>query len=205
MIVIKYKKTDKASMVSHVDLSRAIMRVFRRANVRVDYTKGFNPHPDMYFSPALSLGCHSLCEYLYFNGEANVDQLELLNQYAMQGVTFLQLLKTDRVKLAADVTSATYVVQMEGIGKMLSAIDSNFCIDKKDQQVAVFDKIKHAQAIDDNTATFTLACGNKNLRCDKVVQSLQKIHGVDCDYKIVKTDMFIGEQSVDDFLQTKVM
>ena len=205
MIVLKYTKTNKASLVSHVDLSRAIMRVFRRANVDVFYTKGFNPHPDMYFSPALSLGANSLCEYLYFNGNATKDQIQLLNQYAMQGVTFVDMWKVENVKLARDITWASYVVHMEGIGKMLSAIDKDFCIDKKDQQVAVWDKIKQFEAIDDNTASCVLACGNKNLRCDKVVQSLKKKFNVDCDYKIVKLDMFIDDVSVDDYLKTKCM
>lgn len=60
----RFEKTGAVSMLGHLDLVRELPRVLRRADVGMEYTKGFHPKPSMTFAPALPLGVMSLDEYV---------------------------------------------------------------------------------------------------------------------------------------------
>ena len=49
--------------VSHLDMQRLFQRAFRRADLPLAYSNGFNPHPLLSFATALSVGYTSDCEY----------------------------------------------------------------------------------------------------------------------------------------------
>lgn len=59
---LRFSKTGNIKYISHLDINRAIGRAFKRADIPLWYTEGFNPHPYMSFSLPLSLGIESLCE-----------------------------------------------------------------------------------------------------------------------------------------------
>ena len=75
--------------------------------------------------------------------------------------------------------------------------------DEKGQQVTkvVRDKIFDLQVIDDDTFVVTLACGNVNLRCDRLVNHLLVVNNLTADYQIVKTQMLVGNIYMDSYLQ----
>ena len=60
----RFEKTGPMALLGHLDLIREVPRVFRRAGVELEYTKGFHPKPDMSFTAALPLGVMSLDEYV---------------------------------------------------------------------------------------------------------------------------------------------
>lgn len=62
-----FEKKGRARYISHLDLNRCMLRIFRRSGLPVWYTEGFNPHPYYSFALALSLGFESGCEILDFN------------------------------------------------------------------------------------------------------------------------------------------
>lgn len=45
--------------ISHLDLMRLFMRAFRRADLPLKITQGFNPHPKLSIKRALKLGLES--------------------------------------------------------------------------------------------------------------------------------------------------
>lgn len=59
---LRFSKENTAKYISHLDINRAMARAFKRAQIPLWYTEGFNPHPYMCFSLPLSLGVESLCE-----------------------------------------------------------------------------------------------------------------------------------------------
>ena len=61
-----FEKTGRAKYISHLDLNRCMLRIFRRSKLPVWYTEGFNPHPYFSFALALALGFESDCEILDF-------------------------------------------------------------------------------------------------------------------------------------------
>lgn len=59
---LRFTKQGRLKYISHLDINRAMSRAFKRAEIPLWYTQGFNPHPYMSFSLPLSLGVESLCE-----------------------------------------------------------------------------------------------------------------------------------------------
>lgn len=50
--------------ISHLDMQRMFQRAFRRANIALEFSQGFNPHPKMTYSPPLPLFTSSDEEYI---------------------------------------------------------------------------------------------------------------------------------------------
>ncbi len=87
---IRYTKLDRSAFLGHLDTSRVLARLFRRAEIELAYTRGFNPKPSMEYSPALSLGVASFGELVDVSVESDVtpDSLrERLEQYTPPGIT----------------------------------------------------------------------------------------------------------------------
>ncbi len=61
---LRYVKTGRFALTSHLDLVRTIPRVLRRAGVALAYSRGFHPKPILTLPPALPLGVASLAEVL---------------------------------------------------------------------------------------------------------------------------------------------
>lgn len=63
---IKFKKEGYIKYTSHLDMLRLFKRSFKRIDIKLQYSQGFNPHPKMSFAQPLSLGYESISEYLEF-------------------------------------------------------------------------------------------------------------------------------------------
>jgi radical SAM-linked protein len=62
-LLIKFTKTRGAKFISHLDTMRTIRRAFRRAELPISYSKGFNPHASISVAAPLTLGIESVAEY----------------------------------------------------------------------------------------------------------------------------------------------
>jgi radical SAM family uncharacterized protein/radical SAM-linked protein len=88
---LQFEKTGPASLLGHLDLIRELPRTFRRAGIRVAYSRGFHPKPDLSFAPALSLGVPSLDEYVdatLLDAPARDQLLEALSRATSPGLRF---------------------------------------------------------------------------------------------------------------------
>ena len=50
-----FSKTGRAVYISHLDLMRTLTRAFLRAECRLKYSEGFNPHPQISIALPLSV------------------------------------------------------------------------------------------------------------------------------------------------------
>lgn len=62
-IIARFEKGEAVRFVSHLDIQRTFQRAFRRANIPLAYSQGFNPHPQLSFATALALGYTSEAEW----------------------------------------------------------------------------------------------------------------------------------------------
>lgn len=62
--LIKFSKEDSIKFISHLDLMRTIQKIIRRADLPVEYSKGFNPHMSLSLAQPLSVGMSSKGEYM---------------------------------------------------------------------------------------------------------------------------------------------
>jgi radical SAM-linked protein len=87
----RFRKTGTLRLLSHLDLSRCLERMLRRAAVPFKSTAGFHPAPRMVFALSLPLGADGLDEVLEVEVTTPLDSddvLARLNQQAPQGLQF---------------------------------------------------------------------------------------------------------------------
>jgi len=60
---IRFARQGKAGMLSHLEMSSAIVRAINISGLTFAFSEGFHPHPKISFPYALPVGVESLCEY----------------------------------------------------------------------------------------------------------------------------------------------
>ena len=90
-----FEKTGSAVWMSHLDLMRLFQRAFKRANLPLKHTQGFNPRPSVSIALPLSVGIDSVCELLDFDLDCDFpesDNLkERLNASLVDGIKVLKV------------------------------------------------------------------------------------------------------------------
>ena len=134
-LVLEFTKTGNLIYISHLDLSRLFLRVFRMAGIRPSYSCGFNPHPRMSFTMPLPLGLHSICELLEFETDEIKDPAEIpqavkrVNERLPEGarvVSWYEKPDSVRKSLASYVSSASYEFMCEGIMNAPALLEAFF-------------------------------------------------------------------------------
>ncbi len=62
-LIAAYHKERDIAYTSHLDVQRTLQRAFRRADLPLAWSNGFNPHPQISFASALRTGYASTCEW----------------------------------------------------------------------------------------------------------------------------------------------
>jgi len=111
-LLLKYSRKGPARYISHLDMQRAFGRALRRADIDVEYSKGFNPHIIMSFASPLSVGYATEADYLELSvnsGEAG-DIMERLNGVFTKDIRvgFVGSLEHIKEKLMSLSHSAAY-------------------------------------------------------------------------------------------------
>ena len=96
---LRFEKTGRAVYISHLDLMRTLTRAFLRAECRLKYSEGFNPHPQISIALPLSVGMQSVCEIMDFKlleEKAPADILEAINKQLPEGIKALEVYEPER-------------------------------------------------------------------------------------------------------------
>lgn len=113
--IMEFSKTGTICYISHLDLIRVFVRAFKKSGIKLNYSKGFNPHPKMGFAQPLSLGYRGLKEYIEFETKEEYTTEYLLETMAAlmpEGIEVIRCDKAGDVKktLAALTESAEYII-----------------------------------------------------------------------------------------------
>lgn len=96
---MRFAKTGRAVYISHLDLMRTLTRCFLRAECRLKYSEGFNPHPQISIALPLSVGCESVCEIMDFKMHEEMPAEEILKRLSVQmpeGIEVLEVYESER-------------------------------------------------------------------------------------------------------------
>lgn len=137
---IWFNKKDTAKYISHLDMTRCMTRAFRRTDIPLWYTEGFNPHPHLVFGLSLPLGVEGENEILDIRLDdesyPNERVISELNRVTVPGIEFLKIEAPQNKPLL--ITSGLYEMTIssnngENIkNAILEKIDSkNILIQKK--------------------------------------------------------------------------
>ncbi|MCR6544995.1 TIGR03936 family radical SAM-associated protein [Dehalobacterium formicoaceticum] len=110
--------TGKIRFLSHLDLLKVMERALKRAQLPVTFSQGFNPHPQIAFATAKSVGLASTCEYFDVELDQTMDPSEFqrrLQEKCPHGIEILQSreIPSDARALMALINSASYQVLVQ--------------------------------------------------------------------------------------------
>ncbi|HVG21651.1 MAG TPA: TIGR03960 family B12-binding radical SAM protein [Blastocatellia bacterium] len=113
-----FMKGEEVKYLSHLDLTRALPRAFRRAKIRLGYSQGFHPMPLIQYGPALGVGTVGENELLDFDSRDQLQEREFLdriNAVLPDGFRFkrLDLLPAGAQALIKVVNRAEYAVALD--------------------------------------------------------------------------------------------
>ncbi len=146
-IRIWFTKKDASKYISHLDLTRCLIRAFRRTDIPLWYTEGFNPHPYLVFGLPLPLGAEGLREVLDIrltdDNYTNERVLSELNRVSVPGIEFLEVSEPVEKNLAINkglytVTIPSVTDAKELYNKIKAEIaKGNITIEKKTKKGAI--------------------------------------------------------------------
>jgi len=100
-----YAKQGDIRFLSHLEVIQLFFLAFRRAEISLHYSQGFNPGPKASFSPALPVGTASRAEYLDVDlREAIADErlfMQRMNKQMPAGITILSVAEVTAKKTGA--------------------------------------------------------------------------------------------------------
>ncbi|MDR0879542.1 MAG: TIGR03936 family radical SAM-associated protein [Clostridioides sp.] len=114
----KFKKEGEMIYISHLDLQRLLQRAFRRAEINLAYSEGFNPHPKMSYGNALALGTESQGEYVDIEIADDITADEFLTRIQKElpeGIEFMKSAEIDArtPSLSSTIDYGEYIFTIE--------------------------------------------------------------------------------------------
>jgi len=92
---IKFAKEGVSRLLSHLEISSALIRGIKRSGLSFMYSKGFHPHPKISFPYATSVGMESLGEYVDIQvespGESIKEVIQKINSFLPSGLRILNV------------------------------------------------------------------------------------------------------------------
>lgn len=112
---VVYSKSKETIYLSHLDTIRIFEQALTRAQILVEYSKGFNPRPELVFAHPLSLGIESTGEVVDIFLAENVAIsyfIREMNKVLPAGITILsaEYVPIDEKSIMSRVYASTYLI-----------------------------------------------------------------------------------------------
>lgn len=218
---VKFKKEGDMIYISHLDLQQLLQRAFRRADIGLVHSQGFNPHPKISYGNALALGTESQGEYVDVEIEPNLsteEYLTAMNEQLPKGIKFIKAIEIERQtpSLASNIEYGEYLFTID-IEKPLSKefVKSKLIGFMNNEEIMITKKNKKGKIVESNirpmikqfdllhlednkiTLEAMLATGSKanlnnNVFIPKILEMLElEINPLDVD--ILRRDLYMLE------------
>lgn len=93
--IVNYTRLGDISYLGHLEILQLIFRSLRRAHIRTNFSKGFNPSPKVSFGAALPVGMESEAEFFIMDLAEPIDDAEttknLLNSNLPPGIKITEI------------------------------------------------------------------------------------------------------------------
>ena len=183
MKVLKHIKKGGISLVSHIDTTRVLQRTLVRANIKVKFSEGYNPHPITYTSHPLPLGVLSECEYFILaNDDLSASEvLQLFNSSVPDGMKANFCTDVEKnPNLCAKVNLCEYFAPTTTAINYKAELEAYACMDSYEITFAFKGNMKtqdiapliHEIRVSAEGIYFTIVTGNPNLRPDRLTTDM---------------------------------
>ncbi len=143
--IMRFSKEGYLKYISHLDMIRLFNRCFKRADISLVHSQGFNPHPKLTFAQPLSLGYTSSCEIMQIETEKSYEPSELkdlINENLPDGIKILSCMDEPDIakNISGKITNATYEISF------LSDIGQSIVLDNYSNKIDAFFAQEHIYA-----------------------------------------------------------
>lgn len=92
---LKVKKQKELKFISHLDWQNLVLKIFRRCELNLVLSQGFNKMPKVSYSPALPIFIESDCELINFQTYDELDDsfIEKFNNFSSSGIEIVEFKK----------------------------------------------------------------------------------------------------------------
>jgi radical SAM-linked protein len=95
--LIKFTKEPEIKFISHLDIMRTIQRGIRRADLPIEYSKGFNPHMGISIAQPLSVGIYSEGEYMDVIFTENLEENYIVDKLSKSMPLGIKVLEAKKI------------------------------------------------------------------------------------------------------------
>ena len=90
---LKITKNKELCFISHLDWQNLILKIFRRCELKLVLSQGFNKMPKVSYSPALPIFLESDCELVNFQTYTPLEKdfIEKFEKYSPKGIKVIEL------------------------------------------------------------------------------------------------------------------
>lgn len=159
---VTFSKDDVLVYISHLDLNHAFIRALNRADIKLKFSEGFNPHPKIVFALPLSVGMEGENEMVDIgvaDEEMTAERFgELLSEQMPPHIT-IKKVETAQTKLK-DITAARYTICIRKLSianKLEKLFGGEISVLKKtksgEKQVTISNQIRNIRVQECDDAT----------------------------------------------------
>ena len=218
---LKITKNKELCFISHLDWQSLILKVFRRLELKLVLSQGFNPMPKVSYSPALPIFLESDCELINFQTYEPLapNFVEEFEKYSPSGVKVIELIEIDEnIQEAKSLENYIQWAQYEAIFKdeengiynfekiryiIEKCLSSDeFLITKKtkkgiEKTINYRNSLKAFEIKDDGVLSFILKAGqNEQIPSLRADEFLKTIFGESNIFKIKRVKFFDTDMRV---------
>lgn len=206
-IRFKYEKNEEVKYIGHLDVMSMFDRVFRRANIAIEYSQGFHQRSQIIFALPSSVGVISKCEYFTVNIVDNItinEAVERLNNELPKGFKIIEGIEFPKdINIVLAVKEAKYRIVIES--EMFKEIEQLFTqdtiyvtrivrknnVEYKMNIVPYINSIEiHKNGNDLINIYISIKAGaDENLKPDYIIQALIEYKIDVSDYQIYKEEV----------------
>lgn len=213
-IRVKFAKLGVVRFIGHLDFMRYFQKAFRRTDINVLYSKGFNPHMIMSFAQPLGVGVQSYGDYFDVEVDDNEtisSMKDKLNAVMAEGVEVLDVIKLpdNSINAMASVAAAGYdlvfdnsnPVTKEMINSFMSMSEVMFTKEtkKSERTFNIMEFIFDAKLVDENTIYFLVDSSSAgNLKPQAALEAMLKLNNLnikDYPFHIFRKDLYQRNES----------
>lgn len=151
---IKFTKTGSMKFIGHLDIMRYFQKAFRRAEIDIAYSQGFNRHQLMSFAQPLGVGLTSDGEYLDVqlnSADSNERMLERLNEQMTDEIRAVKfnVLKDDARNAMSIVSAADYQITLKDGYEVVENFEEKFRAFMEQDKIEIEKKTKKSSSMID--------------------------------------------------------
>ncbi|SMP10516.1 radical SAM-linked protein [Desulfurobacterium pacificum] len=166
-LAVVFEKVKEAKFLSLLDLTRAFTRAFRKFQIPLRYSQGFNPHPKLNILLGLPVGVEGLGEIveveLTEDFTFSKELIKEINNFLPNGLRLKSAFEIDKKSsLINKITEVTYHIKPLKEAGNWEFLKTGTLIDRKGREINLKEKIK-SYGFKDGILTVVLTVTNGNI------------------------------------------